>query len=201
MVIAKPLPFVTAFVDTIDKAIQAHAVGHCLSPMQRTWLAFCLTATLVTHSICWARFERASLGAYSMAALSWMFRQSKIPWDQLLVASVRVLLYHYGITHGSLVIDETDRPRSKSAQPIASLHKLHDKTSGGVILGQHLVFLLVVTSKVTIPLGVAFYRPAPALTAWSKQERSLKQQGIPRKHRPPKAVPNAQYPTNDAETR
>jgi len=28
--------------------------------MQRSWLAFCVTATLVTHSICWARFERAS---------------------------------------------------------------------------------------------------------------------------------------------
>src|SRR5687767_1622672 len=151
MVIAKPLPFVTAFVDTIDKAIQAHAVGQRLSPIQRTWLAFCLTAILVTNSVCWARFERASLGTYSLAALSWMFRHAKIPWELLLIASVRVLLHHYGITHGSLVIDDTDKPRSKSAKHIAYLHKLHDKDSGGVILGQNLVFLLVVTSKVTLP--------------------------------------------------
>ena len=56
MVIAKPLPFVTAFVDTIDKAIQAHAVGQRLSPIQRTWLAFCLlTAILVTQfRFCWS---------------------------------------------------------------------------------------------------------------------------------------------------
>jgi hypothetical protein len=27
-----------------------------------------------------------------MAALSWMFRHSKIPWEHLLVASVRVIL-------------------------------------------------------------------------------------------------------------
>jgi len=195
MIMAQPLPFVTAFVDTIDKAIQAHAVDHRLSPIQRTWLAFCLTAILVTNSVCWARFARASLGTYSLAALSWMFRHAKIPWELLLIASVRVLLHHYGITHGSLVIDDTDKPRSKSAKHIAYLHKLHDKESGGVILGQTLVFLLIVTSKVTIPLGVAFYRPAPELTAWSKHERTLKQQGIPRKHRPPKPAPNPQYPT------
>ncbi len=195
MVIAKPLPFVSAFVDTIDKTIQAHAVGQRLSPMQRTWLAFCLTAILVTNAVCWARFERASLGTYALAALSWMFRHAKLPWELLLITSVRVLLHHYGITHGSLVIDDTDKPRSKSPKHIAYLHKLRDKASGGVILGQNLVFLLLVTSKVTIPLGVAFYRPAPELTAWDKRERTLKQQGIPRKHRPLKPSPNPQYPT------
>ena len=152
MVIAKPLPFVSAFVDTIDKTIQAHAVGQRLSPMQRTWLAFCLTAILVTNAVCWARFERASPGTSSLAALSWMFRHAKLPWELLLITSVRVLLHHYGITHGSLVIDDTDKPRSKSPKHIAYLHKLRDKASGGVILGQHLVFLLLVTSKVTIPL-------------------------------------------------
>jgi hypothetical protein len=55
---------------------------------------------LVTNSICWARFARTSLGTYTMAALSWMFRHSKIPWEYLLVASVRVILRHHGITAG-----------------------------------------------------------------------------------------------------
>jgi hypothetical protein len=63
--------------------------------------------------ICWACFERASLGTYSLAALLRMFRHAKMPWDDLLVASVRVSLRHYGITSGSLVIDDTDNPRSK----------------------------------------------------------------------------------------
>jgi hypothetical protein len=93
------------------------------------------------------------------------------------------------------VVDDRDKPRAKSAKKIAYLHHLRDKESGGCILGQSLVFLLLVTPKITIPLGFAFYMPAPALTAWSKQERPLKQQGIPRKRCPPKPPSNPHYPT------
>jgi hypothetical protein len=92
MVIGKPLPFVTAFVETIDEVIRDQHPGQGLSALQRAWLAFCVTAILVTNSICWARFERASRGTYSLAALSWMFRHAKIPWEPLLVASVRSIL-------------------------------------------------------------------------------------------------------------
>ena len=142
MILAKPAPFVSAFIDAVDEAIRQDHPNSGMSATQRLWLAFCLTATLITHSICWARFERASLGTYSMAALSWMFRHSKIPWDHLLVASVRVILRYHGITSGSLVIDDTDNPRSKSANKLAYLYKLRDKESGGYVWGQSLVFLL-----------------------------------------------------------
>ncbi len=102
MIIGKPLPFISAFIDVVDETIRAQSPGHGMSAMQRTWLAFCLTAILVTNSICWARFARASLGTYSLAALSWMFRHSKIPWDDLLLTSLRVILRHYGLSEGSL---------------------------------------------------------------------------------------------------
>ena len=88
MIIGKPAPFVSAFIDAVDTAIRAHQPHHAMSATQRAWLAFCVTAVLVTNSICWARFERARLGTYALAALSWMFRHSKIPWEQLLVASI-----------------------------------------------------------------------------------------------------------------
>jgi DDE superfamily endonuclease len=195
MVIGKPLLFVTAFVSAINAAMEEHHPGRGLSALQRTWLAFCVTAILVTNSVCWARFERAGLGTYSLAGLSWMFRHAKIPWELLLVASVRMLLRHYGITHGCLVIDDTDTQRAKAAKKIAFLHTLRDKTSGGCIWGQSLVFLLFVTPKITLPLGFAFYLPAPELTAWYKQERVRKQQGLPRRSAPPKPPPNPQYPT------
>ena len=94
MVIGQPRPCVRAFVDAVNTAITAHHPGHGWSALQRSWLACCLTAILVTNAVCWARFERASLGTYSLAALSWMFRHAKIPWEWLLVASVRVLLRH-----------------------------------------------------------------------------------------------------------
>jgi hypothetical protein len=198
MVITQPLPFVMAFVNAVDEAIQEHHPGHGLSALQRSWLAFCLTAIFVTNAVCWARFERASLGTYSLAAFSWMFCHAKIPWELLLVASVRMWLRHYGITHGSLVVDDPDQQRAKAAKKIADLHQLRDKESGGCILGQSLVFLLFVTPKLTIPLGFAFYMPAPELTAWYTHERILKQQGIPPKHRPPKPPAHPQYPTKQA---
>ena len=166
-----------------------------MSAMQRTWLAFCITAVLVTNSICWARFERASLGTYALAALSWMLRHRKIPWEELLVARVRVILRHYGSLSGSLVIDDTDTKRSKSAKALAHLYKLRDKESGGYLWGQSLVFLLLVTPKISIPVGCAFYQPAPELSAWYKKEKALKKQGVAKPQRPPKPPTNPAYPT------
>ena len=198
MVMAQPAPFVSAFVDAVDQAIREQSPHHGMSAMQRAWLACCVTAVLVTNSICWARFARASLGTSSLAALSWMFRHSKIPWDALLVASVRVILRHYGLTCGSLVIDDSDHKRSKSANTLAYLYKLRDKESGGYVWGQSLVFLLVVTPDITLPVGFAFYPPAPELSAWYKQEKALKQQDVPPKQRPPKPLPNPSYPTKQA---
>src|SRR5215831_15852117 len=195
MIIGKPLPFVSAFVDAIDAAIGEHSPGQGMSALQRAWLSFCLTAILVTNSICWARFERASLGTYSLAALAWMFRHAKIPWEHLLVASVRVVLEHHGITSGTLVIDDSDKKRSKSAKALAHLYKLRDKESGGYLWGQSLVFLLLVTPKISIPVGFAFYQPAPALSAWYKQEKVLKKQGVAQPQRPPKPPANPVYPT------
>jgi hypothetical protein len=149
MITSTPAPFVNAFIDAVDETIRAHSAHHAMSAMQRAWLAFCVTAVLVTNSICWARFERASLGTYSLAALSWMFRHSKIPWDALLVASVRVILRLYGLTCGSLV-DDTDNNRSKAATTLAYLYTLRDKDSGGYLWGQSLVFLVLVTTSACI---------------------------------------------------
>jgi hypothetical protein len=190
MVIGKPAPFVSAF----DEAIREQSPYHGMSAMQRAWLAFCITAVLVTNSICWARFARASLGTYSLAALSWMFRHSKIPWDELLVASMRVILRHYGLTCGSLVIDDTDNQRSKSAKTLAHLYKLRDKETGGYAWGQSLLFHLVVTPAITIPVGFTFYQPAPELSAWYKEMKTLQKQGSPpssgpHNHRPIRTMP------------
>jgi hypothetical protein len=179
MVLGKPAPFVRAFVDAVDAAIRLHQPQHAMSVTQRTWLAFCITAVLVTNSICWARFARASLGTYAMAALSWMFRHSKMPWDHLLVASVRVILQPHGITSGSLIVDDTDNPRSKAAKALAYLYKLRDKASGGYLWGQSLVFLVLVTPKISrwvwssisLPLSSVpgIKRPRPSKSGGARQ--------------------------------
>src|SRR5438874_8434283 len=197
MLFGKPAPFVSTFVAAVDDAIRAHQPHGGMSTLQQSWLAFCVTAVLVTNSICWARFERASLGTYSLAALSWMFRHSKLPWDALLVASVRVILQYHGITSGHLMIDDTDNARSKAAKALAHLYKLRDKESGGYLWGQSLVFLVLVTPKISMPVGVVFYQPAPELSAWYKTDKALKKQGVPPKQRPRKPAPHPQYPTKE----
>src|SRR5262245_33405064 len=138
MLFGKPAPFVSACVAAVDDAIRAHQPHDGRSTIQQIWLAFCITAVLVTNAICWARFARASLGTYALAALSWMFRHSTLPWDALLVASVRVILRYPGITSGHLMIDDTDNARSKAAKALAHLYKLRDKESGGYVWGQSL---------------------------------------------------------------
>ena len=40
------------------------------------------------------------------------------------------------------------------------------KESGGYLWGQSLVFLVLVTPKISLPVGFVFYQPAPELSAW-----------------------------------
>jgi hypothetical protein len=136
MIMGKPAPCVSAFIDVVDEAIRAPKPPHGMSAIQRAWLAFCVTAVLVTHALGWARFARASLGTSSLAALSWMFRHRKIPWDALLVASVGVILPHDGLTCGSLLMDDSDHTRAKAANTLAHLYTLRDQDSGGDVWGQ-----------------------------------------------------------------
>ena len=69
--------------------------------------------------------------------------------------------------------------RWKSAKALAYLYKLRDKESGGYLWGQSLVFLVLVTPKISMPVGVVFYQPAPEISAWYKNGQSLKKQGVP----------------------
>ena len=126
MFITTPLPFVQAFVDELHEALDKYQPGAGLSRLQRLWLSFCLMGILVTNAVCWAKFERASLGQYALAALSWMFRQSRIPWALVLQMSVRVMRAKYGITQGSLVLDDSDKRRSTVTTRIFNAHKLKD---------------------------------------------------------------------------
>jgi hypothetical protein len=78
---------------------------------------------------------------------------------------------------------------------LAYLYKLRDQASGGYLGGQRLVFLVLVTPKISLPVGVVFSQPAPELSAWDKTDKSLKKQGVPPKQRPRKPAPTPQYPT------
>lgn len=191
----QPLPFVTQFVDELDHSLKQLDPDGGLSRVQKGWLSFCLLAIVVTNSVCWKRFERASLGQRSHASLSWLFRQNHGFWEFLLRASVSVIVAKYGITQGVLVVDDTDKKRSKRTKRLHKVHKMKDKSSGGFIQGQCLVFLLLVTDTLTLPVGVEFFMPDPTLTVWHREDKRLRKQGVPKKQRPDKPVRNPNYPT------
>ncbi len=195
MVIGKNIvPFITEFVDALDDAISQHDSQKRLSKTQKYWLAFCLMGILATKSVCWAKFERASFGQYGISALSWVFRHAPIPWAILLRCSVGLIFHRYGIHYGSLVIDDSDNKRSKNTTKIWNTHKLKDKASGGFVMGQGLVFMVLVTPTITLPVGIEFYMPDPEYSAWKKADNKLKKSGNPAKQRPPKPAKNDAFP-------
>jgi hypothetical protein len=116
MLIGEPLPFIKNYIDKLDEAIKTYCPGNELSRIQRCWLSFCVTAIIVTNSVCWSRFQKVGIGQYGIGALSWMFRKSSIPWEFLLQMSVAAILQQYGITEGCIGIDDTDEKRSKSPE-------------------------------------------------------------------------------------
>ena len=84
MIFAKPLPFISEFIEQLDQSIQACTPNRKLSRAQRWWQSFCVTGILLSGRVCRAEFERIGLGGCGLAALSRMFRHSKIPWELLL---------------------------------------------------------------------------------------------------------------------
>jgi hypothetical protein len=195
MFIGTTLPFVRTFINELDRALKRRAPDAGLTRIQKEWLGFCLVAIMVTNSVCWKRFERASLGKRSANSLSWMFRQTNRFWQFLLQASVSVILLRHGITKGVIVVDDSEKKRARQTTRIYKAHTVKDKKSGGFINGQSFVLILLVTPKVTIPVGVEFYMPDPELTAWKKEDNRLRKRGVPKKKRPAKPRKNPNYPT------
>ena len=191
----EPAQFIKTFVTDLDATQGKLKPTSTLTSLQKIWLGFCLTGILLTNSVCWAKFERASLGERKIAALSWMFREAKVAWDYLLLASVTLVLKRHGITEGVLVLDESDRARSKQTKRIYGAHKQKHKVSGGYVNGQTVVLLLLVTQTITLPVGFAFYRPDQALTAWRKEDKRLKKSGMAKKDRPVQPVRDCLHPT------
>ena len=82
---------------------------------------------IFTNTINWRAWDRWSGGKYSDFALSKMLRQGLIPWNLLLFASTKLIIFRYGIQEGVLVIDDSDHQRSKNITHIAHVHTIKDK--------------------------------------------------------------------------
>lgn len=195
MIIGEGLPFIQNYVSSLNEAIKAHSPEKELTRIQQSWLSFIILGLLVTNSLCWSRFERFSVGRYKTSALCWMFKKARIAWDLLLYASVTKIIESYGIKSGVLVIDDTDHERSKNTTEIAKTHKIRDKKRNGYFSGQNIIFLLLVSKDITVPVGFRLYEPDPAISAWRREDKRLRQKRVAKKYRPPMPERHPDYPT------
>lgn len=195
MLLSTPLPFVEDFINELDKGLKIYQPEMGLSRIQRGWLGFCLMGIILTNSVCWARFERASLGKYKLGALSWMFRKAKLPWEIMLQVGVAIVLRQHGIREGVLATDDSDHKRSKKTPRLHKTHKIKDKSSGGYINGQNIVLLMLIPAKVSLPVGFELYQPDPAQQAWKKEDKHLQKKGVAKKERPKAPPYNPKHPS------
>lgn len=195
MLIGESLPFIRDYIAAINEAIKEKAAENQLTRLQCYWLSFVILGLLVTNSLCWARYERFSVGRFTLEQISWMFRKAKIVWELLLQASTLHIIKMYNIKGGILAIDDTDKERSKNTTQIAKAHKIKDKKSGGYFNGQNIVFLLLISKNITIPVGFCFYEPDPKQTAWRKEDERLRKKKVVKKHRVEKPAIDSRYPS------
>jgi hypothetical protein len=194
MFFLKPLAVCENFINKLNETLIFKG-EKSLSYSQRAWLSICITAIIVTNSVCWERFSRACFGRISSNNLSKMFRRTMIDWNKLLHASIINIFKTYDITKGVLTLDDTDNKRSKNTDRIHYAHKIKDKASGGFVNGQELTFLLLITDKITVPVGFAFYSPAPDYSIWRKEDKILRKKLVPKSQRPVKPAQNDKYPS------
>jgi hypothetical protein len=191
---AQPLPFAINYVSELSNELRRMHQSHALSNTQQSWMSFCLTGMLLTNSLCWAVFERIGLGLYRIGALSWMFCHSKVMWSELIQASVALLLRWLKCISGTLVLDDSDHRRAKQTSRIYGAHKVFDKKTGGYFNGQCLMFALLVTDTFTFPVGFAFYRPDPKMSAWKKENKRLIKAKVKPADRPEPPGYDPKYP-------
>ncbi len=190
------LHIVTTFIDELNNSLKKLNPSAKLTHRQRINLSVLIVGIVVTETLCWAMFERRSLGLFKSTGLSWIFKKAKISWQLMLQASLINIVTHYNVRLGSLMLDDTGKKRAKKTSRIPGAHKIKDKASGGYINGQQLIFLVLVTDTITVPVGFRFYVPDPKLSAWRKQNKKLKDQSVAKRLRPCAPVPNyKKHPT------
>jgi hypothetical protein len=190
----RPIACVIDYVTALNESLKKISTKK-LTKSQRLWLSIVLMGLIVTGSFNWSAFERRSLGEHKESGLRWVFRHAKIVWGRLLQASIIHILSHYEIEKGVLVLDDSDKMRSRNTSKIAGVHKVKDKKTGGYFEGQEFIFLLLVTDKITIPVGFRFYTPNPAIKEWKEIIKAEKKAGIAAKNRTKHPEINPQYPS------
>ena len=148
------LYFISIYVQSLSEQLKILNEGRGLSKTQTCWLGFVLSGIIVSNTICWAIFERISNKKHKSTKLIGMFRRAKLPWDKLVLASIKLVFARYGLTEGVLLVDDSDKTRSKNVQKIHAAHKVKDKATGGYSIAQNIMFLVIPKKRHENPFNI-----------------------------------------------
>lgn len=197
MLLLKPLPDAKTFISHLNLLL-LNSNKQTLSSIQCGFIALVIGAMALSGQLNWSWISRATLGGYGSTGLSWMFRCAKIRWEELQAAAVVYLMQLYEVFEVHLVIDDTDRPRSKIIKTLFGVFKTFDKKTGGFFLAQNIVFVLVVTKVFSFPIAFAFFQPDPAVSKWQRIIKQLRKKKIPRSEWPIEPIrDHKKYPTKN----
>jgi hypothetical protein len=183
MLLLKPLAEAKILVSQLN-TILTDWHKDALTNKQCSFIALMISAMAISGQLNWSWVSRASLGRIAVTALSWMFRFSKIRWEEVLQAAAYHLLKLYEVFEVHLIVDDTDRPRSKIIKSLFGVFKAFDKKTGGFFLAQNIVFVLVVTKVFSFPIAFAFFQPDPVHSKWLRDTKEFKRKRIARKDWP-----------------
>ena len=108
----KDSPLCASFVSDVN--LYAMKLGApSLTKSQKRFISFCIFSMIMLGALNFSAFAVASLGYFGDRALSWMFHHSKINWGLLLKGAILKVLIEHRVSAIHIVIDDTDRPRSK----------------------------------------------------------------------------------------
>jgi len=192
MIIMRPHPFVTKFVDDVLENVKFEKI----TKSQKQIFSLVLTMMSVLCFICWDRFSRSCLGTKCSRAISKVIMNPLFPLSAIFVGSVKLMISKAGYS-GKLVIDDTDNPRSKGAKFLHKLFLSFDKKTNGFIKLQNIVILLYVTNKLTIPVGFRFFAPDPEWVKWRQEDMRLRKLKVKKSERPKKPLRNSNYSTRN----
>lgn len=141
-------------------SLVAERGGVCLSKSQKLFLGRILTGMILLGSFKVVGIASLFIMQITPASIYAMFRRLNIQYEKMFYGALKVIIDLFKIRMITIIIDDTERERSKGCKILPFVRKAICKATGGWIQAQNLVFITLVTEQVTIPIWFCFQRPA-----------------------------------------
>ena len=162
----KPLQSTVCFINEAVKYSDIRLTNNLV-----TKIALFITATSLLSLFKITNISRFYIGKVTAGAFYAALSRSASIFSKLFFGAIKLLFVKYEIKELAIAIDDTDRERSKNCKILPYVKKAICKATGGWIQAQNIVFIVLVTDKITIPIWFCFHRPANLTKEQKKQCR------------------------------